>query len=1126
MHVTLSPLARYEQELIQKAKSIFTDQFDGLYKIELPQLKWEMESQAPCALQLYLLCSKVQERDFPPFFEEMVQHWLAGRQKIDILSSQHVAFGSFFYIELLVHVKNDQQLTSIQKQLPEFLRQIKRGSLSHLFAKQLLQTKRLSLNEKSSAIYQTAAFLTGRFPKRFEADFYYYLEQFLLKMPEGFVSKRSVHHLCRLISAQYLFEKALKQSTKTAPFRRSLHLKLLPTQLRYPFGYKKVLALIVSLNGLGEYELFSHRHLLKTLGSFFPLIMSAKNSFSTHQDQENQIQTLYLELENKDGSAFTLQQMQEIKRRLTLEIKYSIEYLSPSLFIPRNEEEMLRNIITLSNELKYVRDLPQAIISFQEQRKDILMFNIVLVRVKNKQTVAIQESTQQLPSQVRFIFERVTHVGMIRKKQIKEACVFSLEVKNGHFLRKNHSIDLVKARQYIHTALKRMIGEFRDFNGGFLIKQNEQIEAIKETISNYNKQHDFLFENLFYSLCPSIILPSLPKDRGELLFTLFIRLYYQNLCKGEPCLIDFSQDQNSLVLVIKTDQRSIKQDISECMQKFNFSDTQLACSSFEIEEHHYLCYILVNSMPKTCAHIVQLVQKTVDKWKKKQENLQVLRLHIPRAIRALDPRIAVDRTSGVVMNMLYEGLMREDIDKKLEPGIAENVSISPDGMRYTFHLRECFWSNGTLLTAHDFVYAWKSILDPQFFAAYSFLFFVIKNAQKAKKGLVSLDEVGVFAENDHTLVVDLEFPASFFLQLTAIWIFSPLWNQIDKKQPAWAYCSSNTHIGNGPFQLKHGSGNNEIHVIKNPYYWDFNQVKLDEIKIKIFEDEQLALDLFSRGELDWMGDPLSKIPLKKISHLQGKGEIKIDPSDGFFWLQLDTQSIPFHNVKLRKAFAYAIDRFHLVTNVLKSNCPTACSFWSGLEDLVPRFKDGDRQQALLLFKEGLQESGLLQNGLPPIRITHSEIEEHEAISHAIGRMWKDLFNVQIEYERILWNTYFDALNRGDYQVGGLVWYRRHSDPLYFFDLFLEREHAVKVTNWKNQEFISLVQRAKKSMCPKKQKELLLEAEIILLDEMPLIPICLQTNRYMANPRLKNIVISNSNLINFRTAYLTTPNEET
>lgn len=1091
-----------------------------------PFIKWKECDQFPGAFSIYLLAevtASQAHQEIHPFFQEMISHWLID-DPLYILSSRNLTFKLsdkgdkgeeiYYFAELIVNVTKQHHIFLINSNLPMIAEEIKLGAKTASHAKHILELKRLSLGGKASYIYESFVHLMNRFPKIFKSDIFREIQYFFVHLREEFCAIRSVKHLTRLIATHYIFLKDLDQAFKIAPQKRHLYFRFLKTHLSYPLGLKKVLGLSIALNSLNEYEHFEQAHILKAVQRIFPDVKTISDSFYYRRNKESKFLTLYIELERPGG--FGLSDLKRLRRFLPQELKNSIEYLSPSLFVPRNEEELYKNIVTLSQELKFIRDLPQAIISFKDHRGDFLKFDVILLRLLHENSLSMLKESEKLPPHVRFVPEKVAQVGIVRKKYPKEANVFSLEIESRQFLRKNHSVDLVRARQHVAKLLEKLVGNFRDYNGGFLFKQNEQCEAIKKELGDSGKNEEFLVENLFYSLNPSIMQTLIPPHHGRELVHLFLQTINVELPSKMHYLLEKKIDKEKLLLVIKFDNMEIKEALISMLKEIKTGALKLASSFLEVDGRHYGCFLYLNPLPDEMVLFLNSIEKRLQDWQKRHKNLQRIRILLPHAPQSLDPRLGADRTSGVIIKMLFEGLMRLNKKAELEMGMAEKVEVSSDGKRYTFTLRNALWSNGMEVTSYDFESAWKKILDPQFRSIYAFLFFAIKNAELCKKGKLSKDHLGIHAPDKKTLIIDLEHPFANFLSLTAHWTHAPLCHEFDKSHPGWSYHRSETHVSNGPFKLDAWKFNGDLQVVKNPFYWDAPSVKLDKIEVRVVEDDLKMFEMFHRGELDWLGDPITRISPNILKKLKGDPVLCQNDLKGFFLLHLNLERLPFKSLKIRQALSLAIDREYLVNQVLHCDDEPAYNFYSQSN------KKGsfDREKAKLLFEEGLLEQSLTRKTLPQIIFSHSDIVDHETITLEIGRQWEESFGIKVKYEKLPWKIFSDMLSKNSLLVGGVTWHSRYNDPLYQLDLLNQKD---LVAEWQNKHFQELMQKAKLEKDHKKREAFILEADHIVMSEMPVIPIVYQKWRFLKNPRLKNVILSANGQMDFREAYL--ENEE-
>ena len=230
----------------------------------------------------------------------------------------------------------------------------------------------------------------------------------------------------------------------------------------------------------------------------------------------SQARVFYIEIEKLQDSAFTTDEIKYLQKNLPRELKESIESVIHPVFMPRNEEEIMRNILLLSQQLNYVADLPQVIISFDTQTENELIFRVILLRVMKDTTLPILDIFKEAQSELHVRDLEVKHVGHLRKKYIKQANVFKVVLSKKSFSRKDYSIDLFKARQSLSSELHQLFKGIRDFNGGILSKQHEAFVQLRDLLKNTSTNKAFLLENFFYSLSPplhqSLVLPAVLKS--------------------------------------------------------------------------------------------------------------------------------------------------------------------------------------------------------------------------------------------------------------------------------------------------------------------------------------------------------------------------------------------------------------------------------------------------------------------------------------------------------------------------------------------------------------------------------------------------------------------------------------
>src|SRR5690625_431583 len=299
---------------------------------------------------------------------------------------------------------------------------------------------------------------------------------------------------------------------------------------------------------------------------------------------------------------------------------------------------------------------------------------------------------------------------------------------------------------------------------------------------------------------------------------------------------------------------------------------------------------------------------------------QVLNINIKTEPPSLHPGTSSDTTSSAVLDQVFEGLTRVNQEGEPEPAMAEDIDVSDDGLTYTFKIREdANWTNGDPVTAEDFEYAWKWVLDPESADTdYAYQLYPIKGAEDAKENGGSLDDVGITVEDVKTLVVELEQPTDYFLELTAFHTYYPLNKDVVSENDKWALDVSDDYVTNGPFKLVSWDHKDRIVLEKNENYWDADTVQLETITMHMIDDESTALSMYENDELDWIGDPVDAIPLAAIQSMKDAGELHIADRAGLYYYTVNTEDEVLANPNIRKALALSVNRQGIVDNVTKT----------------------------------------------------------------------------------------------------------------------------------------------------------------------------------------------------------------
>jgi oligopeptide transport system substrate-binding protein len=468
-----------------------------------------------------------------------------------------------------------------------------------------------------------------------------------------------------------------------------------------------------------------------------------------------------------------------------------------------------------------------------------------------------------------------------------------------------------------------------------------------------------------------------------------------------------------------------------------------------------------------------------------------LRANIIREPSTMDPRKGSEFVGSTLHGMLFEGLTRLNSDYSVTPAQAKSIEISDDRKTYTFHLRQAKWSDGSPVTAADFEKAWKRVLTPDFPAANAPLFYPIKNAEEAKKGLVPIDEVGVYAIDDQTLIVELKNPTPYFLKLLAFCAFVPVKHTLDKLDPDWMNSAGENYLTNGPFKLKSWKPGNEIVMEKNSFYWESNMIPLENIHLSMVKDENTVLQMYENDELDFIGDAFSPIPNDALAKYQKKGLLKTYSSAATTAVTFNVAEFPFSNKSIRKAFAYAIDRQEIVNNITQLGEEVATQIIPTCLKTEPAnsyFKDGNLKKSKHYFARGLKELGITAEEFPIVTYHYSFSDLNHQLAQALQQQWAKNLGIKIQLERSDHKVFLDKLVSRDYSLAQMFWFSQYHDPMSILDRFKYKTNPKNYCNWENPTYISLLEKTAFAVSPKERAELLEAAESLLLNEMPLTPI--------------------------------------
>lgn len=602
---------------------IDTRHFRSRLYSSLPFFSYSDFTEAPAPLSFFLMM-QYRANAFK-FFFDMISNWLVPGHRLDVTLFYAVDFRmpgldqeKYTFAEVMLNVHSEYEYQEIMRNLPTMETELRLGVNSSYYARKILETKGLVADQKTALIQEHIANLVKRLPEHFDHDVFTEMQHVLVLCRESFKSERDCRHLSRLISLSYLFRKALRSAVKEVPDKRHLFIKIFQTRLQLRNTRRKVLGILVSVNFLSDKEIFEERHLMKAVHNHLPHVQMVEGSFFSSRRSMEHMGVLYLEVEKMDGSSFTLDEIARLKHDLPDDLNDRIEHMMHPVFMPRNEEEIMRNILSLSNQIKYIRDIPQVFISFDEQTFTHLFFTIIHVRVVKKNDKKIEELFKEADTFLEYIHDFSKTVGSIRKRYPKEATVFRVKLPKDMFLRDDHSIDLYKARQVVVAELERVLDKLRDYNGGMITKQNELLGKVRRLLAEDGVYNDLLLENFFYSLTPASMRSVFEPDSLKMLFLMMLDLLEQGIYPNEHFGISIHRELESVFVIIISDAPGLREEIGRSLSTLNLQPTELGTVYVNSSGTPCLGYIYCCDDPYKQEHFCGTIQHILEVWSQNQ----------------------------------------------------------------------------------------------------------------------------------------------------------------------------------------------------------------------------------------------------------------------------------------------------------------------------------------------------------------------------------------------------------------------------------------------------------------------------------------------------------------------------
>ncbi len=473
---------------------------------------------------------------------------------------------------------------------------------------------------------------------------------------------------------------------------------------------------------------------------------------------------------------------------------------------------------------------------------------------------------------------------------------------------------------------------------------------------------------------------------------------------------------------------------------------------------------------------------------------------------SLDPHKATTVIEGNVLAELFEGLVAHDARGELVPGVATGWTVGDDETVYTFALRpDARWSNGDRVTAQDFVFAFRRLMAPTTGAPYANILYTLRNGAKVNKGMLPVEALGVRALDDETLEIELEHKAPYFVsQLTHI-TAKPL-----HRASVEAYGTSFTRpgrlVGNGAFVLQDYIPNERMILARNPHFHAAGTVALEREIFYPLEDRSAALRRFMAGEVHSYDD----VPQEQIAFVRKRlpEALMIAPVLGTYYYAFDTRRPPFDDKRVRQALAMVIDREFLAERIWGGTMQPLYSFVPpGMDTYgVPTtvsWKDmrpfEREDEARRLLREAGYGDGL---DTLEVEIRFNTSENHRATAVAIADMWKAL-GVATSLRATDATTHYALMReKAPFEVARAGWFADFPDAENFLFLGESDNKGLNTPNFSNAAFDALLQASRRESSPERRREILHEAEALILEEQPYLVLMSYRSAHLLSRKLR------------------------
>ncbi|MCH9628133.1 MAG: hypothetical protein S4CHLAM2_17860 [Chlamydiales bacterium] len=894
----------------------------------------------------------------------------------------------------------------------------------------------------------------------------------LAHVPESFLSKRSDSLILRMLSAHCRHAKQMKAHPSA---QLQLFTRILST-------HKSTCGIVISTSYLNKYEWLTEDRIIDSIQHLVSGVRTVEESILNFS--ELQTEFFYIEIKKMRGGYFSPAEINKLAVSIETVLQKKIEQTLQPIALPEIEESSFKYITLLSKELTQVNDIPQIIISFSEYFEHKVAFVVILVRVMKERSESIATLISRAPSSIEIVLEKSLIVDVLHKHYPKEASILRFQL-NSSLCERENKINLRDARQSIKKVVENTFGQVRDYNGGLIVKEDEQLTQITNACSQASLEYFFL-EDLFYNIKPNYMRAIVSTHTYLDLLQLVEKCRTKEIEQASKYYIDSFSSEQAEIVVVKTSQPSWLTQLPPAI----LSASSSLCSTHLREgKYDYLCFF--GQGLEAHFSLQKCVENSIEEVNNKHNThtKSILRLNLQGGDpSSLNPRLASDIHCHTLCNLLFEGLTRVNEKGEPEPALAKKIEVDSSGLQYTFHLRESAWSNGKEVSAYDFERSWKkALMDsvPSFLCPK--LFFHIKNAEQAREGLLPKEAVMVRAQDHKTLYVHLEAPCHYFLHLVATPLFFPLFG--DSEEPKYF---------NGPYDLGKWEHNSSISLSRNPFYWDSKSLKINGMIFDMESDIEKTYEKFANHELDIIGDPLSPLSFSQLEATALKHTLVSKQISRIFWIHCNIHSFPLQNKRIRQALNISLNRKKIATETFYKQLPHSSPL--PVEHAHTQLNlEGDPEQARALFTKALQELNMDRESFPPLELIHSNLAFEKNLAAELKKQWKEVLGITLITKELPWNEFSSSLEKGLFQLGGLFRRDLFNHPQYYLNFF--RSSSRNPHSLNHEEFENLF-----NQIDKNQNDLdpIKEIEKLLLDEAPVFPLLCQISYGLAHEHIKGV----------------------